>query len=61
MNNNFSKIAPTAFFQAYYRTLYGIQYAKEIADEIHAQEKYNEFHGDDVQSRLHLAPVFEAR
>jgi hypothetical protein len=61
MKNDFSKIAPTAFFQAYYRTLYDIPYAKEIAEEIHAKEKYIAFHAADVQSRARLAPVFEAR
>ncbi len=61
MENDYSKIAPTAFFQAYYRTLHDVPYAKEIAAELHAEEKYHEFHGADVQSRLLLAPVFEAR
>ncbi len=61
MKNDYSKVAPTAFFQAYYRTFYDIPYAKEIATEIHAKEKFEEFAGEDAKDRLRLAPVFEAR
>ena len=61
MKTDYSKVAPTAFFQAYYRTFYDIPYAKEIAEEIHAKEKFEEFLGVDANDRLRLAPVFEAR
>lgn len=57
MEKEYSKISPTAYLHAYYRTLYDLPYAKEIAGEINAEKKFREFLGEDPR----LAPIFEAR
>ena len=61
MDKDLLKISPDASFQSYLRTLYDIPYASEIAELVSAKSQLEISAGNNLEERLGLTPLFEAR
>jgi len=61
MDKDLLKISPDASFQSYLRTFYDVPYAEEIAKLISARKQLELIADSDLEERLGLTPLFEAR
>jgi O-methyltransferase involved in polyketide biosynthesis len=61
MDKDLLKISPDAGFQSYLRTLYDVPYASEIAELVSAKRQLELIADNDLEERLQLTPLFEAR
>lgn len=60
--NDHNRISPTAKITAYWRSLSGIPYSKEIAEAVGAKETARETIGDTIVMMGNISPaMFEAR
>jgi O-methyltransferase involved in polyketide biosynthesis len=61
MKEAYEKISPTAMVVAYLRTFTNIAFAKEMAEQSHAEKIFRELVGERSESLVRLAPIWEAR